>query len=380
MMKYLKKLFTWCLLISKRLFCRPSFIVMICMVPLLVLGMRIVGSKENGVISIALAQSDANDSVSSAVIEKLTADDPLIRFTVCSSPEEARNAVISAKADAAWIFPEDMEQRFKTFIRKTDEDNYVIDIVQREDTIALKLANERLCSALYSFCSELLYIDYVRENIPGLENLSDAELEVYYEDVWANGDVFEYSYVSESSDSSESNYLTAPMRGLLYILCVMGGLAAAMFYQKDSENGLIDRIPRKERFLFEFICHLLPITDIAAVSVISLAISETGVSLGREIAVALIYSFACTAMCMFIRRIFTKIEWLAVISPLFIIVLIVICPVFINFGSMRPLQMLTAPYYAITAVHNAKYIAYMAIYSLVFTVINYMIYRIKNRV
>ncbi len=377
-MNSLKKLPLRCLLLSKRLFARPGFLILILLVPLLVLGMGFVGSKESGIISVALAASDPDDPIAVAVIKRLTENDPLIKFTVYETPSEAEDSVTSAKADAAWIFPAKMQERIDAFLLSPSADNYVIDILQREETIVLRLANERLCGALYSYCSENLYIGYIRENLPELSDLSDAELLAYYEDTLVDGDLFSFGYVEESGEQ-KINYLTSPLRGLLYILAVMGGLAAAMFYQKDEESGLVSRIPKNERFGFEFICHLLPTAYILAASVISLSVSGLGVSLGTEIITALVYSFACAPMCMLVRRLFNKPEWLAVITPLFVILLIAICPVFITTNATRPIQIFLAPYYALTGVHNPKYIGFTALYAVVLTAVNYLLFKIKGK-
>ena len=375
----LKKLFKHSFIVSKRLSVRPGFLILILLIPLLVIGMRLISAKESGVVSVALAAEDKNDPTALAIIEKLTENDPIIRFTVYDTPAEARRALTSAKADAAWIFPENTEARIRAFVDSPGPASYVVDITQREENIVLRVANERLCAALYSYCSEYKYISEVRERLPSLSHLSDDELISYYESTWAEGDIFEFGYGSRSTQRIEKvNYLTAPIRGLLYVLIVMGGLAAALFFQKDEESGFVYRIPKKERFGFEYICHFLPVFFMSAAAVISLCFSELGVEPVKELIIALIYSLACAPMCMLIRRIFRRPQWLAVVSPLFIILLLAICPVFINTNSARPIQILLAPYYALTAVHNAKYIVFMALYAVIATLMNYLLFRRKT--
>ena len=377
-MRIIKRFLLWCILVNKRLFCRPSFWIMICLVPLLTLGMSVVGQKESGIVSIALSAEDMEDPTVCEVIDSLTANDPLIKYTVCDSVNEAERAVAHAEADAAWIFPAELDERLRRFALDTDEDNAVVTMIQREDTVVLKLANERLCATLYSYCAEEFYLNYVRENIPALDGLSNAELSDYYDEVWAEGEIFEYAYIDESIDVSDTNYLTAPIRGLLAVLCVMAGLAAAMFYQKDRENGLVARIPRSERFAFELVCHAIPIADTALVAYASLVISGLGAAPLRELAAVMVYTPACTAMCMLIARIFTKIEHLAVFAPLLVIVLIVVCPVFIDFTPLRPLQLMLAPSYFINAAHSLKQIGYAAVYAVVLSAVNWVL-GIKRR-
>lgn len=373
-MNMVKRFLLWCVLINKRLFCRPSFWVMICLVPILTFGMSVVGQKKSGMISIALSAENMADETVIEVIDKLTENDPLIKYSVHDTPQEARNAVAHANTDAAWIFPEKLDERLKNFALDPDEDNAAVTVVQREDTVVLKLANERLCATLYSYCAEEFYIGYVRDNLPELDALSEDKLTSYYDEVWAEGEVFEYSYIDEKAAPGDNvNYLTAPIRGLLAVLCVMSGLAAAMFYQKDRENGLVARIPRSERFAFEFVCHAVPIADTALVVFLSLMISGLGVSPLRELAATAVYILACSAMCMFIGRLFTKIDRLAVFAPLLVIVLIIVCPVFIDFVPLRPLQLIFAPSYYINAAHSLKYIGFTAVYAAVISAVNWVL-------
>ena len=377
-MNTLKRLAKFSRIVSKRLFVRPGFLILILLIPLLVVGMQILSEKESGVVSVALAAEDTGDPIAAEIIGRLTDNDPIIRFTVYDTPTQAINAVASAKADAAWIFPENTADRIAAFALDPGAANYVVDIVQREENIVLRIANERLSGALYSYCSKATYINTLRSRFPELSELSDGELMEYYESTWAEGDVFQFGHVDESSKGIEKvSYLTAPIRGLLYVLCAMGGLAAALFYQKDELSGLTERISKKERFAFEYICHFLPVLYMAFAGAASLYIAGIGISILRELAIALIYAAACAPMCMLLRRIFARPERLAVVSPLFVILLTVICPVFINTNVTRPIQMLLAPYYALTAVHNIKYVGFMAFYAVLLTAVNFLLFKRK---
>lgn len=377
-MNIIKRLAKFARIVSKRLFVRPGFLILILLIPLLVVGMQILSAKESGVVSIALAAEDAGEPVASEIIAKLTENDPIIRFSVYDTPDQAIGAVSSAKADAAWIFPENTNERIAAFALDPGAANYVVDIVQREENIILRIANERLSGTMYSYFSKYTYLNALRTRFPELAELNDGELMEYYEKTWAEGDVFEFGHIDKSPAGIEKvSYLTAPMRGLLYVLCAMGGLAAALFYQKDEQSGLTERISKKERFAFEYICHFLPVLYMSLAGTISLCIAGLGAGVLKEILIALIYAAACAPMCMLIRRIFARPERLAVVSPLFVIMLTAICPVFINTNVTRPIQMLLAPYYALTAVHNTKYIAFMAIYALLLTAVNFLLFKRK---
>ena len=101
----LKKILLWFLLLNKRFLKKPGLWAILIIIPLLVVAFNAVALQDSGIITVALATEDENDSLANEIIEDIKKDNRLIRFVV-STPDEAEVLVKDGKADAAWILHE----------------------------------------------------------------------------------------------------------------------------------------------------------------------------------------------------------------------------------------------------------------------------------
>lgn len=98
---------------NKRLFRKWSFLLILCLVPLLTAGMRLAAGQESGVLSIALYLPESGDGLSAEIPGRLEGRDGVLRYVACGTEEEARRMVEAFEADAAWIFPEKLEESLR---------------------------------------------------------------------------------------------------------------------------------------------------------------------------------------------------------------------------------------------------------------------------
>ena len=89
----MKLTFLW--LLCKRLFKKPGFLLLLCLIPTLVWGYAQAARQDSGIVTVALSWEDA---AGLSIIEDLEADTRLIRFVRCHSPEEARQKVVTGRA------------------------------------------------------------------------------------------------------------------------------------------------------------------------------------------------------------------------------------------------------------------------------------------
>ena len=189
----MSRLFRWYGLLTKRLFKRPTFILILLLIPALVLGYGVVAAEDSGMVTIALAQEDNGDAMASAVTEKLMEDSNLIRFIACGSPEEAENRVLIGKADAAWIFEANMEKKVYKFVSSQSSWDAFVRVVERESNVPVMLTREKLSGAVFDCCSEVLYLQYIRENVKEMDDIPDEELLSHYNAVAMDAELFEFS-------------------------------------------------------------------------------------------------------------------------------------------------------------------------------------------
>lgn len=373
----MRKLLMWFLLLNKRLYKKFTFIVILLLIPLMVLAMGIIAREDSGFISIALAQSDPEDAISSAITEELIGESRLIRFTEYDSPTEATRAVSTGLADSAWIFPEDMQGRIDKFTDSRLDSDYIVTVIEREQTVPLRLSHEKLSGVVYKYCSETLYFRFIRENVSQLDELSDEQLKQYYDDFIMDGELFAFAYPDSNRSAEgaeEVGYLLAPMRGMLAVLVVLCGLSAALFCLHDERQGTFAWMPQSKRPLQAFACQLIAILNVSVVMLISLTAIGLTVSLAREILMLMLFALCCTVFCMVMSELFHSIKILGSITPLAVVVMIAVCPVFFDLKGLRILQYLFPPTYYINSAYSDKFLLYSVFYCLIGTLI-YMGFR-----
>ncbi len=363
--KTLKKLLMWYVLLNKRLLKKPGFVVILLLIPILVGALGIAAGGDTGIVSVALACENNDDPLAKKITEELLSSSKLIRFTVCDTKEQAVELVFQGRSDAAWVFPDNMEKQVKLFAGDLTEKYSIVEVYEREDTVALLLSHEKLFGAVYGSCSEAFYLDYVRENVQGAEKLTDKEILKYYDETIPDGDLFEFTSLEGAvgnSDVDEANYMTTPVRGLLAVLVVLCGLATALFYMQDNQNGLFSWVSIRQRPLVAFGYQFTSVITVGLIVLLSLFVIDVNVSVGRELLSMLLYVIITTEFCLVVRLLCRNIKILGTLMPVIVIGLIIVCPVFLDIPDLLPLQRLLPPFYYINAAYNSRFLLNMVLY------------------
>lgn len=358
----MKKIFIWLWLLTKRLYKKPTFLVILLLIPLLSFGYGAMTEGDSGMLTVVLAAEEPGD-LTKEIFSSLDGSGQLIQYRQAKTPEEATFLVQTGKADAAWILQDDLENRIATFSLYPDSENAFVSVVQREENVALMLSRERLGGAVYPYIAQHYYLHYIRENLPKLDHLSDEELMEYYVNTEMSDHLFSYDH--ETADVAEVHYLMAPVRGLLGIVIVLCGLAAAMYFMKDRQKGTFAWVPARKSFLPELGCQTVALYNVALVALVALALTGLSEGIWQELPVLLMYPICVAAFCMMLRSLFGSVRALSSLLPLLIVVMILICPVFFDLGKLRLLQFLLPPTYYVNAIYNPLYLLYMALYTLV---------------
>lgn len=353
------KLLLWFWLLTKRLYKKVTFLMILLLIPALVLGYQAAAGEDSGMVTVALAQ-EGQDPLAQELIEELDGESQLICFLRCGSAQEAQELVWGGKVDMAWIFRENISERLTDFANQPARRNSVATVVVREDNVTLRLARERLSGTIMRQVSHRLYIAYIRENVPDLAVLSDQELMAYYN----TQDIAEELFTYDESDATMQNpaqahYLTAPVRGLLAVVIVLCGLATAMYYTQDSKRGTFGWVSIRRLPLVEMGCQMVSLVNVTVVVMVTLAISRQTGRWYRELAVSAAYCLCCGAFSMLLRRLCGSVRVLGTLLPLLVVAMLLICPVFLDLGKLHLLQLLFPPTYYIHAAYNPLYLLYM---------------------
>lgn len=346
----------------KRLYKKATFLVLLVLIPVLVLSYGMVSQEESGIVVIALAsEGDTVDPLTRSVWDALL-ESKVMRCIQCESPEQARILVLQGDADVAWIFAADLETKIYDFAAHRSRKNAFVTILEPDNRVALKLVREVISGVLFPHCSEALYLTYIRENAPELASVSDERLLEYYRNMDFGDGLFVFTDL-EGNPVEETAYLLTPVRGMLAVVIVLAGLAAAMYYHRDTENGTFSWVPLHRQVWVELGCQMISIGNVAAVALLSLILTEQSVSLHRELTTGLLYCLCVAAFSMVMRRVTLGIRGLGMITPLLAVMMLAVCPVFFEVSALRQVQYLFPPTYYIHGAYNVKYLGYMAAYT-----------------
>lgn len=362
-----RRILCWIGLLWKRLYKKLTFVLLLLLIPVLVFGYGQSAQEESGLVTIALvSRADPLEPLTQAVWEDLQ-QSQVVRYVICASEEEARALVLEGQVDTAWIFAEDLEHKIYDFVARRSRTAAFVTVLEPESRVALKLVRELLSGVMFPHCSESVYLHYIRENAPELEALTDEQLLAYYYGAEFDDELFLFSDIEgnvQTPTEEETNYLLTPVRGMLGVVAVLAGLATAMYYIRDEKNGTFAWVPLRRRWLVELGCQLISLVNVVAVAVIALALAGQAQEIGREIAVAALFSLCVAAFSMAVRRLSGGIRGLAMVTPLLVVVMLVVCPVFFDLGAMRQLQYAFPPTYFVNGAYSLRFLGLMALYTL----------------
>lgn len=364
-MRTCKRALLWLWMLSKRLYRKPTFLVVLALIPLVSFGYGFTDLDDSGVLTVILAQ-EGEDPLATQIMESLLDKSQLIRYVRCDSPDEAREQLEAGKADAAWIFPEDLESKMMAFSQAPSAKNAFLTVLERQTDVTTRMTREGLSEAFYGGLSRLHYIDFIRQNAPMLDAVSDEQLLSYYDDAAGPEELFRFTNLTGQSavDGDSRHFLLWPVRGLLAVVIMLCALAAGMYYIQDREQGTFGWVSEKRQALAELGCQLASVLQVTVIAVIALALLGLTADPLRELVIVLLYSFCCSAFAMLVRRACKTVGVMGVMLPLLILASLVVCPVFLDLGVTRNIQFLLPPTYFINAVADGMYMLYMAIYAI----------------
>ena len=255
-------------------------------------------------------------------------------------------------------------------------------VIQREESVFLRLSYEKLNCALYPYLSLALCENYVYSNILTVSDLSKEQLQQYYHAVEAEGaELFTFVFAngSATSDPEDAHYLLSPLRGLLAVMAVLGGMAAALFYTQDKAAGVFDRLPRGKRFLFSAGYPVVAVADVALGMFAALGLAGLLLDAWYEAAVLLLYIIVTSGFCVGLCLLIPNRRVLAAFIPALAVVMTVLCPIFVNPPDLPLVQYWLPPYYYLKAVYDPKFMGYMAIYAGGVYGLDWLLYRIRSK-
>ncbi len=371
LMKKLRRFFLWYGLMTKRLLKKPSYLVLLLAVPVLTVAMTLAAQKDVGLVTVALAGGE-KDAVALQAKEELLSVSGLVRCIPYDSAEEALEAVKGAQADAAWIFREDAGEELRKLVTSSGSRGAVL-VVEREETVFLRLAREELASILYPTASRMTFRDHLASLSGDRPLPDDSVLEPYYRTLSEGQQVLVFTYDDGQVQEPPGEFLLNPLRGLLSLLVVLSGLASCMFYYAEEEAESFLRIRGAARRLLPLLCHICAMAPVALAGLIAMAVSGMLYSLGWELALSALLCLAAAGFCEVLRRLCRGPELLGAFLPILMMVMLVLSPIFLHFKQFAILRsLLPTVYYLNGAYRGAPQLRFL-LYTLIALVLGAVI-------
>lgn len=361
-MNRINKCAVWFYMYSKRLLHKFSFVILLCLIPVVVFLANSAMSEDSSVLRIALYSED-DSQITDDIISALAKKDSIIQYKICSSRNDALRMVETSKADAAWILMDDFENRIAGYMSDKKSEPF-IEVIQRSDTVSLQLSREVLFGAVFEDFSYAMYRNFIYTNITTRDDIPESEIIRYYSNTRENDNVVEVQRLdSDAPVAKNTNYLTTPLRGLLSLLIMLCTMAAAMYFLKDQQEGKYDWMQPQRRMIPAFASCLSAALFSAVAVFAALAFSGIFTNFVSEFISMLLFVISATGFCLLLCVLFRSPGKLGATIPGIIIIMLALSPIFFNMKVLRPVRLMLPTYYYLNGVYNPAYYMYTLVYS-----------------
>lgn len=367
----MKKMLVWSLLLSKRLFKRPSFILILLLLPVVLIAYRYILTEDSDTLRVAL-YCEESDEFSGEIIDALTESDSFATYYRVSSEEEAVNDVAASRAECAYIFSEDLE---KAVLEKDYDDT--ITVFSSDNTQYKALINEEVfCAVYHGFSDDVMVsilLDYekeqakedpdyeplgeeaIRELLAERRSARETDMFTFY---YIDGKDTEHSELTTEENTEEMNYLTRPIRGTVALFVLLSGLAGLVFWFQDNSEGRFNAFAYYKRPLLSLGSLFLPVMLAGVMGLVCIFLSGIGKNPFFEIAMMLLYMLLTTGFCNLLRLFLPSVNTACATIPILVLTSYICAPVILDISPHLPAiryvrVLLTVNYYLQTFISSS---------------------------
>ena len=382
MRKIAGKVFTWYILLNKRLLKRYSFILMLVLLPLLLFGLKSVSKEESGILHIALVLEE-NSYINNEIKKELTDKESIILIKEERNKDEALSMLKSGKFDAVWILPKNIEEKINKYLSKGD---YLIEVYEKENSTILNLAREKLYKAVNPFISYQVYEKYMHKLLSynelndGEKKAIDTDLKKYYNKQDIDKNLLKFVYIDGDEyveKQDKKTYLLSPVRGLVAMWLVLCAMAVNIYFLQDEKSGLFVWIDRKSRWLFSLAYQFAIMFNLALFSALILWLMKMGEGGLRQLLAMGVLLVSAIAFTSLLRLVFRNMNILISLIPIMLLYLLISAPIFIDIG-YKGIQGLSPIYYYLNLVYDISYLLPYTLYTGLCLLIGFAIFKFKR--
>lgn len=364
------KVGVWYILLTKRFFKKPLYLLALCTIPLLILCLRLISSNEKNILNIAVYVENDNDELSHELSSKLFSNKGIINYFKVNTSDQLNQSVLNKDADCGYIIPDNLHEHIIQYASGINKDlpfnGHIFSVITQKDTVQLQLAREQFYGIFYRYLSPEITNEFISSNqefgyidkvqlIEQLDNLYSTER--------VTGSLFAYTYSNGETNCEENDYLVSPVRGLLSVFLLLIGLSSAMFFVNDTDHHIFDWISIKHFPVFSYFYLFTAMIPGGIAAYTGLYISGRFTIWFRELPLMFLYILAVTGLVNLVQRYFHRVIYIGTMIPFLIIISLALCPVFINIKGFMPVKLLLPAYPYLTALFNNRMYVILGIYA-----------------
>lgn len=336
----MKKILTWILLFQKRILKKPMFQITILLIPILLFLLFTFNKSSDSLVRVALISG--NDEYSQNLVKDLLdSSNHVISYYQCYDESQMRKDVLTGKAECGYIMPDDMPRKIAQFSSKKKQG--IITAIVKKESISTKIVNEIIYGRLFSERAYPVLKDFINEKQP--DRLTSAEDEKMY-DAFSKYLIeplmfsFEYADGSKNdllnNDDSSHNYYMLPVRGILSVLILVSSMSGVLMLSNDDRKNTWGFIRLSKRPAFNYFYIFMSILPIAICSLAAIFITGISTNVLNEIRLMVLYTLLLTGFSSLLKALIKNIYVLCSLIPVTVLLSLIICPVFIDIGSIVP--------------------------------------------
>ncbi len=327
-------------LFIKRLLNKVSFILILCLLPVLSLGLKYLLKDAAITIRVGLYNED-NGSSADYIIHRLSKNPEGITFREFSSKDEMLDSVRTRKYECGFVFSEDFSERLSE-----GDTTETIQLFVSPGTAAGSIAAEYVYSeifTLYAFEEFMEFIGtrtYLSFSPNELSSLRERLQPVYSE--YLNSDkTFSFEYKTPAGIIKDTSimlpdYILGSASGIAALFIMLGSFAGTVHLYRDSRKGIFYALPARTRTL----CKLADIFSGAFLTALSglltITICNGLETLPGTLIHLPVYTVICTIYCYLLYKLLPDVRIFSAVMPILIMGSIIFCPIFIDFSVVLP--------------------------------------------
>lgn len=372
----MKKIFTWIWMFQKRILKKPMFQITLLLIPVLLFLLFSFNKSSDSLVRVAVCPGN-NEYNEDFAQELLDSSNQVISYYICDDEEQLRKDVIKGRAECGYIFPSDMQNRIAEYEKNSKQ--AIVTAVIKEESISTKVVNEIIYGRLFKETAYHVLENFMNEKQPDKMSASgeNEKMQEYFEDYRQEQLMFSFEYAdgrkNELLNSDNNNYYMLPVRGLLSVLIMVAAMGGILMLADDERKGTWNLIRLSNRPVFNYFYILMTVLPVAVCSLV--AVFFTGVSTGilNEILLMILYILLVTGFCNLLKALVRNIYVLCSLIPIGVLLSLIICPVFIDMGSLVPqikiVRLFLPPNYYLDAIYSSSMQLKMGIVAIVVSVL-----------